>query len=197
MARETPHIQQWLALTHTVGVYTRALNAFAAQFARRLPNISALDIHDDENSNDHTNIHPSTFAVLSSFHSVTTLSLLDCKFKTFSDFQILIRAFPKLSALIWGDCSCVRTPRLGPLINTHPTRPRLISLLIPHGDTYRLERSKLYLWLSRSLSTTNTIRSMYLSFPIIDEDDRSVDSLVEAIGPSLTELRFAVYSMSF
>ena len=170
------------------------LNTFAAQFARRLPNISDLDIHDAKDSGNHTNIHPSTFAMLSSFRSVAHLSLRDCKLRTFSDFQTLICTFPKLSTLLWDECSCKHTPRHEPLVNTHPERPRLASLVV--YDPHTPERPKLYSWLSRTPSTTNTIRSISLPFPETDEEHSSVGSLVRAVGSLLTELRFAIYGMS-
>lgn len=192
MAREAPHVQQWLVLTRTAYMHPKVLNTFAVQFARRLPNISALVIFGDRGSDHHTNIHPLTFAALSSFRSITTLWLWECKFRTFSDFQMLIHAFPKLSTLIRGICSWLHTPQS--TVNTHPTRPRLASLVVYNLHTR--ERSKTYSWLSCTPSTTDTVRNMFLPFPRTGEDHPSVDSLIEAVGPSLTELRFPMYGTS-
>lgn len=204
MARGALHIQHWLTRTHTAHVHPAVLNAFAVQFAGWLPNISTLVI--DGYKNKHTNIHSSTFAVLSSFRAVTTLWLRDCKFRTFFDFQTLICAFPKLSALIWEGCSCMHIPRLVPSFNTYPKRPRFASLTIysPHTPA----RSKLYSWLSctpcttstpstiSTSSTISTIRSVFIPFPETDEEGSSVDNLVGALGPSLTELRFPIWRTS-
>lgn len=196
MVRETERVQQWLAGTHILWVHTDVLNSVAVQFARRLPNVDTIAIYGSRGSDRHRTIHPSTFASLSSFHSLTTLWLDNCNFRSFSDLQYIIRAMPKNSRLIWGQCSCSSIPKLmSPVDTMQIQRPYLTSIVVFNRCTPATIR--LCLWLSGSTSTTSIIRSIHLPFPNNDEESWSgLESLVGAVGPSLTELRFAHYGAS-
>lgn len=198
LVRRNPRMRQWLDNTQIVIVNVYILNTFAVQFAGYLPNCTTLVVTTRQDSVRRTNtlpsIRPLALASLSSFRSVTTLYLEDSDFKCFSNVQSLMRIFPNLSNFAWCACTCWHLPRLIPSVDRWTERPRLVSFVISTHD--EPTNNYLYSWISRISSTTSTLQSVWLSSPHDDEEQLIIEGLVEALGPSLTELRFGSYGMS-
>lgn len=109
--------------------------------------------------------HPLFYTLLSCFRELTSLSLIGCHFRTFTQFQRLVSAFPKLTILELERCQCDDlSDRLGRMITDK--RPRLTSLVTRNSQQILMA---LYGWLVRTPSS-KTITELVGTYETIHED---------------------------
>lgn len=179
-------VKFWLEVVRELRIYGDAFDVMPHQLARRVPRLQVISIGNLDWT--YRCPHPSFFACISQFRSVTTLRLFTGQFRAFQQLQNLICALPLSELALWDIAWLM--PYTDSQHRQHAKVPKLLTLELPLSAT---TRTAVYQWLYH-IPSIQCVRELSIKFDgSRAKEVEALNDLLRALGGSLETLAVNLY----